>query len=664
MTDHTTGSRPEDGQEVIRVDNGRIRLGIAPPLGGRLLSLALGEAEFLWRNRAVLDHDLRYVGRQPLTAARTLGDWVNLGGDKTWPAPQGWDGPDQWAGPPDPVLDGGPYAATVVHDDGATTVELTSQPDERSGLQVTRRIHVDADLPTLRMDLQFTNTAATAVTWSIWNVTQLPLERDDNAEDGLFLGVAPGPLDLQEVVVGTGVPHVRRLGARLAHIPPGGHVGKVGLPTATGWLAHVGRAGTLAWTFAVDPDATYPDGGSRVEVWHETPQPTPIAHLEDLQPAQSVVEVEVLGPLVTLAPGASTTLRLDLQVAAARERVERACPAGLVHRELALGRREDGSVALTGRVTTVEGAPLLVTVDGQQVAEATNAGGGSPTNLEVALGALDPGVQVDVEVGGQLPDRHLARLTVPPEGRPASVARVDGLSAYNGRGLLGQVVEHLGRTIVGRTMTAGTTIDLDALEARFGVSRSVLREALRVLTAKGLVEARQRRGTSVRPPSTWSRLDADVLRWRVEVSDLAAVTAELDEVRVAIEPAAAGLAARRRNEDDLRAMDEALAAMADTWTDPERAVAADLAFHRALLMAAHNELLSAMEVVLEAALAARNRAVHASPHVEDPVPLHAAVVEAIRAHDPDRAVAAVNDLLSTARTDAMRLVGNPEESQP
>ncbi len=115
----------------VCLDNGLVRLGFVPALGGRLLSVQVGGREFLWRNSSYVDAALLPVGGHVFAPnAGRMGDWVNYGGDKTWPAPQ-----DQWAGPPDPVLDSGPY--TVDQAPGAVT--LTSGLDPRTGLRITRR---------------------------------------------------------------------------------------------------------------------------------------------------------------------------------------------------------------------------------------------------------------------------------------------------------------------------------------------------------------------------------------------------------------------------------------------------------------------------------------------------------------------------------------------
>ncbi|HEY9408626.1 MAG TPA: FCD domain-containing protein, partial [Jiangellaceae bacterium] len=143
----------------------------------------------------------------------------------------------------------------------------------------------------------------------------------------------------------------------------------------------------------------------------------------------------------------------------------------------------------------------------------------------------------------------------------------------------------------------------------------------------------------------------------------------LHEVRAIVEPAAAELAAARRSEADLAELDAALARMA-TAVGPgsaDDAVAADLAFHRTLLAASHNELLARMEVLIEAGLAQRDRLVHSAEPGHDPVPAHRNVLEAIRRQDAAAARRAVDALLVTSAADLARLhpaTRLPEASEP
>jgi len=225
------------------------------------------------------------------------------------------------------------------------------------------------------------------------------------------------------------------------------------------------------------------------------------------------------------------------------------------------------------------------------------------------------------------------------------------VGAYRGRGLHGEVVEELGRRILAGEVLEGETIDVVELETELGVSRSVLREAIRVLKAKGLVDARPKRGTFVQSRAEWKLLDADVMRWQFNGHNHEQLFDDLAELRGIIEPAAAGLAALRRTDDDLAALGDALERMSAAAHGEGDAVEADLAFHRAVLMATHNELLVRTEIVLEPGLEARDRVVHAAVEDDDPTPAHAAVLEAIRDGDPGRAVSAASALLAKSLLD-------------
>jgi GntR family transcriptional regulator, galactonate operon transcriptional repressor len=235
------------------------------------------------------------------------------------------------------------------------------------------------------------------------------------------------------------------------------------------------------------------------------------------------------------------------------------------------------------------------------------------------------------------------------------------MQSYAARGVHGQTVEVLAHRILNGQLREGSTLDLIALQAEFDVSLTVLREALRVLAAKGMVDARPKRGTFVRPRAAWSLLDGDVLRWQFARQGRAGLFDDLHELRSIVEPGAASLAAARATEEDLAALDSALEAMAAAGSDPVAAVAADLAFHRALLAATHNELVERMEVLIETGLAERDRMVHGSAGTTDPVPSHRAVVDAIRRHDPVQATGAMGRLLDQAMQDVAKLEKRTDE---
>ncbi|APU22530.1 transcriptional regulator [Actinoalloteichus sp. GBA129-24] len=237
------------------------------------------------------------------------------------------------------------------------------------------------------------------------------------------------------------------------------------------------------------------------------------------------------------------------------------------------------------------------------------------------------------------------------------------VARYSGRGLHYQVVRHLGTRIVDGRFAEGEVFDLRALGAELDVSLTVLREAFKVLASKGLVDARQRRGTFVRARSAWNLLDADLLDWRVDGGDAETLLRDLADLRSVIEPAVAGRAALRRTEADLAAAEAALTAMAEAGDDAVAAAEADAAFHRALLLATGNELFARMDLLLEPALRARDRLVHAHLSADDPVPAHRLVLAAVRDRDAPRAEAVMLELLAKA-TEDLHLMGTiPAESR-
>jgi GntR family galactonate operon transcriptional repressor len=238
------------------------------------------------------------------------------------------------------------------------------------------------------------------------------------------------------------------------------------------------------------------------------------------------------------------------------------------------------------------------------------------------------------------------------------------MTPYARRGVHGQTVEALARRVLSGEFPEGATLDLVSLQGELDVSLTALRESLKVLAAKGMVDARQKRGTFVRARSDWNLLDADVLRWQFAGSagtgsgaDLALLR-NLGEVRGIIEPAAVRLAAERRLDADLDALEAALTAMGEVEGGAAHAVEADLAFHRALLAATHNELLERMEMVIESGLAHRDEIVHSTLPGEDPVPSHRAVLDAVRDQDPDAAERAMRALLDQAVRDLDRVRGS------
>ncbi len=297
--EHGPGALP-----VHVVDNGDLRLAFLPSVGGRLISVRCGGTELLWRNPAYLDDALATVRPRatwpPLDGG--MGSWPNVGGAKTWPAPQGWSGPDEWPGPPDGVLDSGVWALESRWDaaTGALVVRLTSPDDDRTGLRVTRAFSVPARGCTFKQRTTFTNVSERPVRWAVWEVAQV----DTSAGGKVWVDVAgtAEPVDLVDAFGRVGVDPAE--GGR-RRVPVDDVVGKVGFTDATGALSFRRPDGAgLDWRFDV-PAGDYPDGGCQVEIWMQYPTPEPLEGPGSLHPTARLLELEALTPLTALDPGAS-----------------------------------------------------------------------------------------------------------------------------------------------------------------------------------------------------------------------------------------------------------------------------------------------------------------------------------------------------------------------
>jgi len=221
-----------------------------------------------------------------------------------------------------------------------------------------------------------------------------------------------------------------------------------------------------------------------------------------------------------------------------------------------------------------------------------------------------------------------------------------------------RVTDALGRAIVGNVYAPGAVLPReDELSARNGVGRSAVREAVKVLEGKGLIEVRPRRGTSVLPFGRWNLYDHDVLSWMRAGAPSRGLLTELLEARRAFEPAAASWAA-------LRGADEAINAVADAYCRMEashRALddpyEADLAFHSAVLEASGNRFFAGLSPLIGTALMFSFRVTNtARGDAVGDLAAHRCVLDAIAERRPDEAEAAMRALLTDVG-DVLQSVG-------
>jgi DNA-binding FadR family transcriptional regulator len=220
----------------------------------------------------------------------------------------------------------------------------------------------------------------------------------------------------------------------------------------------------------------------------------------------------------------------------------------------------------------------------------------------------------------------------------------------------GEVVHELGRAVVRGDLTAGETLPSEELlAAEYGLSRGAFREAMKVLAGKGLVASRTRTGTVVLPEDRWNLMDPDVLAWRYQGSPTRGQLDDLAEVRVALEPEAARLAASRIRKAEVAALRGLLERMEGTLPDPDAFIEADLAFHQEVVRASGNELFGTLFGLLGAALA-EVRHVHTRSlrRNQQTLPEHAAVVDALEAHDQQQSFDRMRQVVTEAAHDVRR----------
>lgn len=217
-----------------------------------------------------------------------------------------------------------------------------------------------------------------------------------------------------------------------------------------------------------------------------------------------------------------------------------------------------------------------------------------------------------------------------------------------------RVITQLGERICAGDIPPGGLLPAEpVLAQQYDVSRITIREAVKGLSAKGMLAVRRKLGTIVLPRSEWQLFDPDVMRWRAATGAVdAQLFADLLELRRLIEPAAARMAAVRATDEDRRALRAAFDAMARAVEGEGEYVPADVAFHGVVLRACRNQFVQQMQNAMSAILQASfDIGMKAHGAAERSLPMHEALCVAIEAKDPEASAVAALSVLRQAELD-------------
>ena len=308
------------GWETYALTNGLVEVQIAPQLGGRILQLNLAGYEYLWVNPEL------FGKAPPASRLAPDGGWLNYGGDKLWPSPQGWEGEHQWPGPPSIVLDGGSHTASILSSQGGNAaLQLTSGEDPQSGIQFSRTLTLFDNSTRVHFESTMKNIDSKPRRWGIWQVTQHQAASPSGTEyEKKLYGYCPiNPKSLfpqgYQVLYGEENNPSFSVDSKshLAQVHFQYQVGKIGFDSTAGWLAvvHAETGHAFVTRFQVETEKPYPEDTS-VQFWANGAGDFHIGETLHTQPDDLVatppyLESEVLGPYAELQPGESTRFAVD-----------------------------------------------------------------------------------------------------------------------------------------------------------------------------------------------------------------------------------------------------------------------------------------------------------------------------------------------------------------
>jgi len=224
----------------------------------------------------------------------------------------------------------------------------------------------------------------------------------------------------------------------------------------------------------------------------------------------------------------------------------------------------------------------------------------------------------------------------------------------------GNTLDLLGEAIVAGRYEAGAVLPSEPLLCeQLGVSRTVVREAVKSLAAKGLLRTGPKVGTRVQPPEAWNWFDPDLVAWQSKAGLTRDFLRDLHELRVVVEPAGVRLAAQRASAADIAELEAAFAGMTHAVEHGGDYVTSDLRFHQGLLRASHNRMMMQMSKALAAVLRVSFELSTLKPgRAGGSLPQHRAVLDAVIARDPKKAERAILVLIDDAGREIDRVIAS------
>jgi hypothetical protein len=373
-----------DGWQAQEVSNDWVRLTIVPQLGGRLMQVAFNGHPYLFVNPV-------YEGKY-ISPAEAAGKWINYGGDKTWPLPEGNDDEQHWTGASTP-LDDEPYTFTILSQNERCKVRLEGPNDPPTGLQYTREISIGSDTPEISFHAVMKNFTGHSIAWSIQSVSQYNLSDAGNPQQFNRDFWAFAPLNPKSAYLlgyhardGLATDPAYRTKDGLFQLNWKYLESEVWLDSASGWIALVDGATQYAMVEKTRYIAGEDYPGKASVIFYKNGPTVELdaqgkAHLSSDNPTITpyYMEAELNSPMVTLGPGDIYALDTNWLPSRMSRNLTTVTDAGLVGKPLSAHRRA-GKIELSGSFGVFFPGQLRAFLYGQE-----GSGKG-----EVALQAVRP----------------------------------------------------------------------------------------------------------------------------------------------------------------------------------------------------------------------------------------------------------------------------------